>query len=211
MPSTKSTSRQSIRRSTSVRRSQSTTPLPHPTSAELQHTAAQTTDDWLFANRTKSNYDGHINRGKAFLGSMGDDFANAFDSITADTPVALRMFLSYKCDHEQCSFKTAEGIRSAFKTYFRDILQCQGEFWEELSDGRFRGNPVYEQSFMNYYKSLSKRDGRIGESTQSLPMLYPDMVKFMYYVESSESSDLSSEERNLIRVFAATGFTLWTR
>ena len=46
------------------------------------------------------------------------NLAKAFDSITEQTPVALQMLISYKCDHQGQGFATAEGIQSAFKHYF---------------------------------------------------------------------------------------------
>jgi hypothetical protein len=45
-------------------------------------------------------------------------FACAFDTIDDKTPTALRLLLAYKCDYEGKGFATAEGVRSAFKSYF---------------------------------------------------------------------------------------------
>lgn len=44
--------------------------------------------------------------------------ALAFDNISEYTPKALHAFVVYKCEIEGCSYKTAEGIRSAFKNFF---------------------------------------------------------------------------------------------
>jgi len=46
-------------------------------------------------------------------------FANAFDILSVQTPIALRLLTAYKCDHSSCSFSTAEGVWSAFKQYFK--------------------------------------------------------------------------------------------
>jgi hypothetical protein len=79
-----------------------------------------------------------VKSGKAFLKSWaegevsetgrldvsGDDpedratFSAAFDAIDSKTPIALRLLTAYKCDHQGKAFATADGLRSAFKSYF---------------------------------------------------------------------------------------------
>jgi hypothetical protein len=95
-------------------------------------------DEWYKSVRTKKGYANYVKSGKEWLvewakkpelaGRTEDNFevdddlemnlAKAFDSITEQTPVALQMLISYKCDHQGRGFATAEGIRSAFKHYF---------------------------------------------------------------------------------------------
>ena len=101
-------------------------------------------DEWYKSVRTKKGYANYVKSGKEWLvewakkselaatpgrtevstnlaeadDDLEMDLAKAFDSITEQTPVALRMLISYKCDHQGRGFATAEGIRSAFKHYF---------------------------------------------------------------------------------------------
>ena len=109
-----------------------------PTAAQLLSRSQQTMDEWYKSVRTKKGYANYVKSGKEWLvewakkpelaGRMEDNLevdddlemnlATAFDSITEQTPVALRMLISYKCDHQGRGFATAEGIRSAFKHYF---------------------------------------------------------------------------------------------
>jgi hypothetical protein len=107
----------------------------------LNHTRL-TTDEWYKAAKTTKAYANYVKNGKAFLQSWAADsdgstslggeeesgivdnagersaFSGAFDSIGSQTPIALRLFAAYKCDHQGKGFSTAEGMRSAFKLYF---------------------------------------------------------------------------------------------
>jgi hypothetical protein len=95
-------------------------------------------DEWYKSVRTKKGYTNYVKSGKEWLvewakklelaGRTEDNFevdddlemnlANAFDSITEQTPVAFRILIFYKCDHQGRGFATAEGICSSFKHYF---------------------------------------------------------------------------------------------
>jgi hypothetical protein len=114
-----------------------TEPEP-PTAAQLLSQSHQTMDEWYKSVRTKKGYANYLKSGKEWLVEwakkpelagrtednleVDDDLeinlATAFDSIIEQTPVALRMLISYKRDHQGRGFATAEGIRSAFKHYF---------------------------------------------------------------------------------------------
>ena len=102
------------------------------TSRLLDHTR-QTTDDWYKSSRTKKGYAGYVKSGKKWVfewagAQMEPDaqsstdesegLALAFDSLSKNTPLALRLLTAFKCDHNGKGFATAEGIRSAFKDYF---------------------------------------------------------------------------------------------
>src|SRR5262245_45227673 len=124
-----------------------TTSLPSPTSAplaaspsvsDLLSQSRLTSEEWYRSSRTTKAYAGYVKSGKAFLESWTDEatlageiqhtasgdpeegptFAGAFDDIGPRTPIALRLLTAYKCDHQGKGFSTAEGIRSAFKSYF---------------------------------------------------------------------------------------------
>ena len=101
-----------------------------PTTAQLLSQSQQTTDEWYKSVWTKKGYANYVKSGKEWLvewakkpelaGRMEDNLevdhdlemnlAKAFDSITEQTPVALRMLISYKCDHQGRGFAMAEGI-----------------------------------------------------------------------------------------------------
>ena len=109
-----------------------------PTTAQLLSQSQQTTDEWYKSVWTKKEYANYVKSGKEWLvewakkpelaGRTEDNLevdddsemnlAKAFDSITEQTPVALQMLISYKCDHQGQGFAMAEGIWSAFKHYF---------------------------------------------------------------------------------------------
>ncbi|KAF9107847.1 hypothetical protein BGX27_008595, partial [Mortierella sp. AM989] len=97
---------------------------------------------------------------------MGPEFASAFDLISSTTPIVLRAFVSFKCNESGFSFKTGEGIRSAFKRYFEETFCCQGDYWQIGEDGSWSGNPVFDPPFCDYMTSLKNRDGRSGASKQ---------------------------------------------
>jgi hypothetical protein len=109
-----------------------------PSASALLDQSKLTTDEWYRSARTNKAYAGYVKGGKQFLASWAEgesldvpsmehpskdpedrlSFAGAFDSISSRTPTALRLLLAYKCDHEGKGFSTAEGLRSAFKSYF---------------------------------------------------------------------------------------------
>lgn len=109
---------------------------PRPTAASLDSSSRLTADQWYRSTNTTKTYAAYVKAGKKFLESWtkedretvtgeseGDgagvpEFENAFDNIDEHTPTALRMLTAFKCDHEKKKFSTAEGIRSAFKSYF---------------------------------------------------------------------------------------------
>ncbi|ORZ12510.1 hypothetical protein BCR41DRAFT_423150 [Lobosporangium transversale] len=161
--------------------------------------AAKTKTAHRFATKTKTSYSGHVERGKRYALTMGGEYSAAFDELSEVTPIVLLAFVAFKCDQNSLSYKTAEGIRSSFKQYFKDQFKCQG-------------NPVYDQSFEDYMLSLKKRDGRNGQSKQSLAMSYKDLSKLMEHLQKPDVIAKYGEGLCLFfQAFAATGFTLWTR
>lgn len=102
-----------------------------------------TTEAWYKSKRTTKAYTNYVKAGKAWLQkwvaeetasgegmesgqegvtqSPGDRralFSGAFDEAGEHTPNVLRMYIAFKCEHQKLGFSTAEGIRSAFKSYF---------------------------------------------------------------------------------------------
>lgn len=111
--------------------------VSHPTVASLNNSSQLTTEQWYRSATTTRTYAGYVKAGKKWLTEWanesrqtmgGEDsagiseecsvFLDAFDCIGEHTPTALRMLTTFKCDHEEKKFATAEGLRSAFKSYF---------------------------------------------------------------------------------------------
>ena len=107
--------------------------IPLPTTAQLLDQTQQTTDEWYKSQRTRKGYANYVKNGKEWLagwasgeqyeedledGRLRVELATAFEKIGEQTPVALRLFTAFKCEHQGCGFSTAEGLRSAFKDYF---------------------------------------------------------------------------------------------
>ncbi|KAF9971837.1 hypothetical protein BGZ75_001744, partial [Mortierella antarctica] len=97
------------------------------------------------------------------------------------------------------------------KRYFQEKLGCQGDTWHCDND-KCTGNPVFEPTFSDYYRSLRNRDGRSGVSKQSLAISYADMTKLMGHLQDNATIEKESEGLCLLfQAFAATGFVIWTR
>lgn len=186
------------------------TPLP----ASIQNALAaanETIEKYRFSKKTTSNYKTYIERGKKYASNSGPEVANVFDSITSITPVILRAFVSHKCNENGLSYKTAEGIRSAFKRYFQETFSCQGNHWTYDND-KWNGNPVFDRAFCDFMTSLKNRDGRERVSKKSLPMTYQGLSKLMQHLQDSKTIAQHGEGFCLFfQAFSATSFTLWTR
>ncbi|KAJ7247425.1 hypothetical protein B0H12DRAFT_1072938 [Mycena haematopus] len=192
-----------------------------PSAASLLSNSQQTTDDWYKSPRTKKKgYANYVKSGKTWLvdwtaeDRLGDEIStDAFDKITAKTPLALRALVAYKCEHLKCGFSSAEGIRSAFKDYFERVRGCQGDFWKYNSETKkWEGNPVLESGFKTYYESLKNRDNRTGTSTQALPMLPADLKIILDYLNTEEAIKyFTTTQRLYFKAYVTTAFSLWTR
>ncbi|KAJ6533640.1 hypothetical protein B0H19DRAFT_1081055 [Mycena capillaripes] len=191
-----------------------------PSALSLLQNSQQTTDEWYKSSRTKKGYANYVKSGKKWLvdwtaeGRLDDEIsADVFDSITDQTPLALRALTAYKCEHLERGFASAEGLRSAFKDYFERVCGCQGEFWKyNAHTQKWEGNPVFESGFKAYYESLKNRHNRTGTATQALPMLPADLKIIMEYLDSGEAIKyFTVTQRLFFKAFATTAFTLWTR
>ncbi|KAF7333246.1 hypothetical protein MSAN_02426700 [Mycena sanguinolenta] len=191
-----------------------------PSAASLLNNSQQTTDEWYKSPRTKKGYANYVKSGKKWLvdwtaeDRLGDEIsADAFDNITAETPLALRALVAYKCEHLKRGFSSAEGIRSAFKDYFERVRGCQGDFWKYNSQNeKWEGNPVFESGFKTYYESLKNRDNRTGTSTQALPMLPADLKIILGYLDTDEAiKHFTVTQRLYFKAYVTTAFALWTR
>ncbi|KAF8147030.1 hypothetical protein K438DRAFT_1989996 [Mycena galopus ATCC 62051] len=191
-----------------------------PSTSSLLDNSQQTTDEWYKSTRTKKGYANYVKSGKKWLvdwtteDRLGDEISeDAFDDITAATPVALRALVAYKCEHLKRGFSSAEGIRSAFKDYFERVQGCQGDFWKyDSHTEKWEGNPVFESSFKTYYESLKNRDNRTGTTTQALPMLPTDLKIILEYLDTEEAMKyFTVTQRLYFKAYVTTAFSLWTR
>jgi len=98
------------------------------------------------------------------------------------------------------------------KHYFEATFDCQGDTWDCDDLNNWSGNPVFEATFTNYFRSLKNRDGRSGVSKQGLAASYGDMVRLMRHLQDERATEKHTEALCILfQAFAATGFTLWTR
>jgi hypothetical protein len=119
--------------------------------AALHSIARSTTAEHLRAPTTRAAYEGHVKRAKLWLVEemshrvnppglpeklgpeelepwMAPGFALAFEPTpNAASPNALRMYITFKCIEQQCSFSTAEGIHASFKAFW-DSVECVTKF-----------------------------------------------------------------------------------
>jgi len=187
----------------------------HLKAKEALEATAETTEDHLYAKKTKTSYKGQVSRALAYTAAATEPgWKEAFTKISSLTPTVLLAYVASKCQGEGVglSYKTAEGIKSGLKHYFRTELGCLGDTWACDKDGNCTGNPVHEATFENYLQSLKSRDGRAGTSRRSLAMTYNDMVSLMTHLQDPKTIGEKTEGVCLLfQAFAATGFTLWTR
>ncbi|KAK3833909.1 MAG: hypothetical protein JOS17DRAFT_825815 [Linnemannia elongata] len=173
--------------------------------------AARTTEEHLYAPKTKTNYSGQVFRALAYARSFEDpDWQTAFTKISKHTPDVLLAVEAMETG--RVSYKTAEGIKSGLKYYFKNTLGCYGVSWTCDEDGNWTGNPVHDVRFENFLLSLEKRDGRAGTTRQSLAVSYSDMVRLMGHLRDPATIEAQGDAVcKMFQAFAATGFTLWTR
>ncbi|KAG0247755.1 hypothetical protein BGZ95_008449, partial [Linnemannia exigua] len=156
--------------------------------------AAQATESHRYSRKTRVNYKGHVERVLKYASELEDPgWKTAFIAISMHTPTVLLAFIASKCSQSGYSFKTAEGIRSALKQYFEVTFGCQGDTWHCDEHNNWSGNPVFEATFNNYYRSLKNRDGRSGVSKQSLAASYSDMVRLMEHLQDRRTIEKMTE------------------
>ncbi|KAF4602538.1 hypothetical protein EYR40_005750 [Pleurotus pulmonarius] len=219
-----------------------------PTVEQLLGQSKVTTDQWYRSKSTREGYANYVKAGILWLENWVKDAASAekddnttneisedtqapdvalkgaFEVIKEETPLALRLFITYKCDHQGRGFSTAEGTRSAFKDYFERrveasvevplltlisdsrVLGCQGEGWRFNAHTRtWEGNPVFQTDFKVYFESLKNRQNRTATATQALPMLPKDMKIIMDYLDNEASiGDVSDIQKAYFKAFATT-------
>ncbi|KAJ7642560.1 hypothetical protein B0H17DRAFT_1216382 [Mycena rosella] len=176
-----------------------------PSASSLLNDSQQTTDEWYKSSRTKKGYANYVRSGKKWLvdwtaeGRLDNEIsADAFDNITAETPLSLRALTAYKCEHLERGFA---------------VRGCQGDFWKyNAHTKKWEGNPVFESGFKSYYESLKNRQNRTGTATQALPMLPVDLKLILEYLDSEEAIKyFTLTQRLYFKAFVMTAFTLWTR
>ncbi|KAG0079054.1 hypothetical protein BGZ93_003300 [Podila epicladia] len=156
--------------------------------------AAQATESHRYGRKTRVNYKGHVERALKYTSELEDpEWKTALTPLSVHTPTVLLAFIASKCEQSGYSFKTAEGIRSAMKQYFEVTFGCQGDTWHCDELNNWSGNPVFEATFNNYYRSLKNRDGRSGVSKQSLAASYGDMARLMEHLQDERTIKKETE------------------
>lgn len=105
-----------------------------PSISALLTASKDKVDAWFRASSTSESYKCYVKEGREWVlryaqqlensgqnneaGWDTKELAVAFDAIGELTPKALHAFVVYKCEVLENGYKTAEGIRSAFKHYF---------------------------------------------------------------------------------------------
>jgi hypothetical protein len=91
--------------------------------ASLLQDSQQTTDEWYKSSRTKKGYANYVKSGKKWLvdwtaeGRLDDEIsADAFDTITEQTPLALRALTAYKCEHLERGFASQKVFALLLRT-----------------------------------------------------------------------------------------------
>jgi hypothetical protein len=159
---------------------------------------------------------------------------DAFDKIGEKTSMALCLYTADKCEQLGQSFAVAEGMRSAFKLYFErcvlcslffvplydyplifllSVHGCQGEYWHfNPHTGKWKGNPVFENDYKAYYKSLKNRTKWTETATQALPMLPKDLeIIFGFLNTEAVVEKFLLMQRLYFKAFATIAFILWTQ
>ncbi|KAG1828047.1 hypothetical protein DFJ58DRAFT_849262, partial [Suillus subalutaceus] len=212
----------------------------------------------LKAKGTRSQYDGHLVRGRRFLADVVeqkktsqtvdgthtqadgelvdiDAYSHAFDDIPNQySAPALELFLVQKGLTEGRSLSTTWGVFSAFNDLWKN---AQGETYREPyhfnpATGIVSGNPAQSAAVQDMMEVLKNNEGAEGGCrNHASAMTIEDMRKIMAWsykqcpdelisliysqVQSGLPLDMdeviSAQKHLVIRAFATTGFTIWTR
>ncbi|KZP32823.1 hypothetical protein FIBSPDRAFT_1012805 [Athelia psychrophila] len=153
--------------------------------------------------------------------------ALAFD----DTPsrysaTALEMYITHKCISQGCKESTATGIHAAFAKLWDDRGdQYRGSYKYNQETDTVTGNPARSGVVQDLLKTVKNRDKAAGNvRNHAEAMSAEEMKKLMDWSESNsvtgepanlafrDAQDLVETSKHyLMRAFATSGFTLWTR
>jgi hypothetical protein len=129
---------------------------------EMLEGATPKTASYPYSSDTRTSYAEQVQRGKEHFKKLNnDELKEAFNGLSEQTQTALLVVIAYK---------TAEAIRSAFKQYFRDTLNCQGDIRRRDMDSG-SGSQC-----SNHITTLKKQYGCENQTRQSLPMSYKDLT-----------------------------------
>ncbi|KAI0060282.1 hypothetical protein BV25DRAFT_1917898 [Artomyces pyxidatus] len=204
-------------------------------SASLLSLAQNTTNNFHRQPRTLHQYNHYVGSGKAWLqefvsisepvmqqedgeavaGGVLDrkTLSGAFETLTDRTAIALRMFVSQKCEREGRGYSTAEAVRAAFKYHFEREMGCQGSIWKlNRNTGDWEGNPVFDPDYMAYHEALKRRHLQESPPKKAIAILPADMKRMLDYLCSPDAAELfTTTKRLFFSAFATTAFALWTR
>ncbi|KAF8956169.1 hypothetical protein BDZ97DRAFT_1708433 [Flammula alnicola] len=186
----------------------------------------------MFANEGEAA-NGDIDDGDGDRGAESPDdadngmdpcFREAFDGPPIKcTPIAIAMFMGYKCIDENLGKSTASGIQAAFLEYYSKLAgdKYRGLWRYDEIRQEWLGNPVRSAEVEDMLEACKNKDGE-GERTHSRAMTIQDMKRLYEYIRDNCPDDNGKDgltveqiaERGqslLFNAFASTGFTLWTR
>jgi hypothetical protein len=122
----------------------------------------------LHSENTRDGYTGQVRRYSEFCASKG---LPDVKTVTPETPLYIRAYISFKCESEGLSYSTAEQIMYGLKSYFKRVMNLSNGWCSENASG----NPCDDSELNDYLKSLRKDDHRNRPVNQSRPWLEKEM------------------------------------
>ncbi|KAF8514460.1 hypothetical protein BU17DRAFT_68392 [Hysterangium stoloniferum] len=160
------------------------------------------------------------------------ELEGAFNNIpTQASPWILGLFIAYKCFTQKTKVTTAWQIHAAFKQVWETVDpngRWSGPWRWDHEKGTGCGNPANSRDVERIIDAIKRRDGNEGSRSHSTAMTKQDMDKIIQWSNQlcpdsmlEELGKLSQGEywkelpfvvkHFMMRAFATSGFTLWTR
>ncbi|KAF8527497.1 hypothetical protein BU17DRAFT_81680 [Hysterangium stoloniferum] len=163
---------------------------------------------------------------------MPGELEGAFNNIpTRASPWVLGLFIAYKCFTQKTKVTTAWQIHAAFKQVWETVDpngRWSGPWRWDHEKGTGCGNPANSREVERTIDAIKRRDGNEGSCSHSAAMTKQDMDRMVQWSNKlcpdsrlEELGKLSQGEywkqlpfavkHFMMRAFATSGFTLWTR
>ncbi|KAJ7242308.1 hypothetical protein C8J57DRAFT_1244177 [Mycena rebaudengoi] len=157
-----------------------------------------------------------------------DLLEKAFDTPNKHSVFALELYLTQKCIVENKGKSTCEGIHGAFAKHWDSMEgdKYSGPYRFDEATGIVSGCPACAQdiqSFVKVVKTKSNVKGAAATRNHAEAMPVEDMKKWMDWSKSTwprseinvpaqdNLQHLEKTKHIMMRAFASSGFTLWTR
>ncbi|KAH6905934.1 hypothetical protein BKA70DRAFT_1107246 [Coprinopsis sp. MPI-PUGE-AT-0042] len=153
---------------------------------------------------------------------LDPEFHDAFDgSPKAYTPLAISLYLWWKCIHGSCGIGTADQIHAAFLKHYNDLGEdtFRGQWYSNIdSDTPPRGNPTRSGRVQSMMTAI-KHTGGEPERRHSRAMSRDDMETLHDHIgancpgpEKMDGPSLMARAEYLqFKALSTLGFTIWTR